>query len=218
MSEYFSHDYNTREDEKILDLMGEMGWAGYGLFWGLVELLYKNNGKMRTQYERIAFALNSHPDSVKNIIENFELFIVKNGFFSSKSVNMRLKKRSEKSDKARANAYKRWDKEDANAMRPQCDSNAKKESKVKESKVKENIYRAFAHLKLSIEEKDKLIETGFKLSQIDSILDKIENYKGNKKYTSLYLTALNWLRKEHGESTGGYDVKKEDQSDFSEYE
>jgi len=196
MTEYFSHDYNAREDEKILDLMGEMGWAGYGLFWGLVELLYKNNGKMRTQYERIAFALNSHPDSVKNIIENFELFIVKNGFFSSKSVNIRLKKRSEKSDKARANAYKRWDKEDANAMRPQCDRNAKKESKVKESKVKENIYRSFVHLSITNDEVEKLKVPGYTMQQIDSILDSIENYKDNKKYTSLYLTAKKWLVKE----------------------
>lgn len=217
MSEYFSHDYDAREDEKIMDLMVDLGWAGYGLFWGIIELLYKNGGKMQTQYDRIAFALNTHPDSVKNIVENFNLFVIKNDFFSSKSVNKRLKKRMLKSDVGRANAYKRWHKDDANPMQTECKPNAIKESKVKKIN-KENIYRAFAHLKISIEEKDKLIEKGFKLSQIDSILDKIENYKGNKKYTSLYLTALTWLRKEHGESTGGYDVKKEDQSDFSEYE
>ena len=137
MSEYFSHDYDAREDEKIIDLMAELNWAGYGQYWGIIELLYKNNGKMRTQYERIAFALNSHPDSIKTIIENFDLFKINNGFFYSVSVNKRLKKRKDKSDKARDSAYKRWKKDDANAMPPQCEGNAKKESKGKDSKVKE---------------------------------------------------------------------------------
>lgn len=138
MAEYFSHDYDSREDEKIIDLMGEHGWAGYGLFWGLIELLYKNGGKMRTQYKRIAFALNSHPDTIEQIVEEFGLFQIKNDFYSSKSVNKRIKERKRKSEVASANAYKRWNKENAIAMQPQCNSNAIKERKVKESKVKES--------------------------------------------------------------------------------
>jgi len=140
--EYFSHDYNTRDDEKIMDLMGELGWAGYGQFWGIIELLYKNEGKMRTQYERIAFALNSHPDAIKTIVEKFGLFQVKNSFFSSASVTRRLRKRNEKSDAARANARKRWENNDAGALRPQCDSNAIKEKERKEKEIK-NIYNAY---------------------------------------------------------------------------
>ena len=64
-----------------------------------------------------------------------------------------------------------------------------------ENKVN-NIYRSFDHLSISIEEKDKLISEGFTLIQIDSVLDRIENYKANKKYKSLLLTARNWLKKE----------------------
>ena len=196
MPEYFSHDYDAREDEKIMDLMGVLGWAGYGQYWGIIELLYKNCGKMRTQYERIAFALNTHPDSIKEIVENFGLFIVKNGFFYSKSVNSRLKKRSEKSDMARANAYKRWNNRDANAMQSQCDVNAKKDSKVKDSKVNKEVYRSFSHLSILNTEVEKLKLPGYTIQQIDSTLDAIENFKGNNKYTSLYLTAKKWLLKE----------------------
>lgn len=61
---------------------------------------------------------------------------------------------------------------------------------------KEEIYRAFKHLKLTLDEFNKLDEVYLK-EDIDSVLDKIENYKLNNKYTSLYLTSLNWLKKEY---------------------
>lgn len=66
-------------------------------------------------------------------------------------------------------------------------------SKVKDSKV---VYRAFAHLRIFEIEFEKLVDLGFEKNQIDSILDSIQNYKDNKKYTSLFLTAKNWLERD----------------------
>ena len=57
-----------------------------------------------------------------------------------------------------------------------------------------NIYREFNHLKISIDEFNKLCNDYTK-EQIDEILDQIQNYRKNKEYTSLYLTAKNWLKK-----------------------
>jgi hypothetical protein len=78
-----------------------------------------------------------------------------------------------------------------------------KEKDKEEDKEKEEggtggnkIYRKFQHLKISENEFTQLLSAGYDQTEIDNILDAIENYKKNKSYTSLYLTAKKWLEKE----------------------
>ena len=70
------------------------------------------------------------------------------------------------------------------------------EEEKEEKEEKENIYRKFKHLSISLGEFEKLNEI-YEKSVIDDILDRIENYKQNTKYSSLYLTANSWLRKQN---------------------
>jgi hypothetical protein len=63
----------------------------------------------------------------------------------------------------------------------------------KELNIKDENYRAFAHLSISINEFHKL-EIEYHKKDIDLILDDIQNYAKNKTYRSLYLTAKKWLR------------------------
>jgi hypothetical protein len=60
------------------------------------------------------------------------------------------------------------------------------------------IYRQFKHLKINNTDFEKLKERGYSQSEIDRIFDKIQNFKHNSKYTSLYLTAIDWLEREYG--------------------
>ena len=138
---YFSHDYNPRADEKIKLLIRRHGILGYGVFWAIIEDLYNNANALRTDYEGIAFDLRIDTNIVKSVINDFDLFIIKDDFFGSLSVQRRLDDRREKSKKASNSANYRWSKskDDANAMRTQCDSNAIKERKGKEIKESKQI-------------------------------------------------------------------------------
>jgi hypothetical protein len=146
---YFSHDSNAKDDPKILQLRMEMGWEGYGLFWALIEMLRnESDHKMRTHYKSIAFALHTQEDSIKKLINDFDLFAIEGEYFWSESLLKRMEMKESKSEKARQSAKKRWNQDnDANAMRTHSDSNANamqlKESKVKESK--ENILTEESH-------------------------------------------------------------------------
>jgi hypothetical protein len=131
---YFSHDYNARNDEKIIELIMVHGMQGYGIYWSIVENLYNNANALQTHYKRIAFELRVSEDIIKSIINEFNLFTIEGDFFYSSSVSERLEKRTEISENARNAANKRWSK-NADAMPTHSESNADAmQRKVKERK------------------------------------------------------------------------------------
>jgi hypothetical protein len=137
---YFSHDYNSRNDEKIKKLICKHGMLGYGIFWAIIEDLYNNANALQTDYDGIAYDLRVDVNIIKSIINDFNLFIISENKFGSKSIEKRLDERNKKSTKARQSAFKRWGK-DANALQTECDG-IKKECEgntIKDSIGKENI-------------------------------------------------------------------------------
>jgi len=127
---YFSHDYNSRNDEKIKFLIRKHGLLGYGLFWSIIEDLYNNANALRTDYEGIAYDYRIDVSIVTSVINDFDLFVFDAEYFGSLSVQKRIDERDSKSVKARESAHKRWT--NANAMQSQCEGNAIKERKGKE--------------------------------------------------------------------------------------
>ncbi len=61
--------------------------------------------------------------------------------------------------------------------------------------VNENIHTHFKHLSITYSDYNKL-EIVYGADKVKEILEQIENFKNNKKYTSLYLTAKNWLKRD----------------------
>lgn len=137
---YFSHDSNAKDDPKILQLRMELGWEGYGLFWALIELLRNESDyRMRTHYKSIAFALQTQEDTIKKLINDFDLFVINEQYFWSESLLKRMELKEERSEKARESAKKRWNQNnDANAMRTHSEGNADA-MQLKERKGKEII-------------------------------------------------------------------------------
>lgn len=136
---YFSHDYNARNDWKLVKVMMKHWVAGIGVYWCIVEMLYEEWWYLSIEeYERITFELRTSENITKDIIENFWLFEKDDINFWSNSILDRLKERQEKSDKARESIQKRWDKKNTNVLRTNNDSNTIKERKGKEIKEKES--------------------------------------------------------------------------------
>jgi hypothetical protein len=199
---YFSHDYNSRNDDKIKRLIRKHSMEGYGVWWAIVEDLYNNANALPYDCEGIAYDLRVGENLVESVLNDFDLFVIQDGKFGSISIGNRLDFRNEKSLKARESAHKRWNNSstDANALRTLCDSNAIKERKVKESKVKESIITDVSlnllanNIVISEVEFEKL-KKEYTQDVTESAIKYLSNYKLEKNYKtkSDYLTIKRWV-------------------------
>lgn len=197
---YFSHDYNSRNDEKIKFLLRKHGFIGYGLFWAIIEDLYNNANALRTDYEGIAYDFRVDVTLIESIIKDFDLFVFEGDTFGSLSVQKRIDERDSKSVKARESAHKRWT--NANAVQSQCEGNAIKESKGKEIKEKkvnkvkdipilfrDSIYNDIIVFSASF------LGTQYEGANFNFYYEKVKNWsdsKNNKKVDWI-ATAKNWM-------------------------
>ena len=72
---YFSHDSNARNDEKLVRLRMKHGAAGYGVYFMVLERLREEREYMSAKdYNMIAFDLRVDAAIVKSVVEDFGLF------------------------------------------------------------------------------------------------------------------------------------------------
>ena len=73
---YFSHDSNARNSEKIIKLRMRHKSAGYGVFFMILERLRESSNYMSVKdYNVIAFDLREDASLIKSVVEDFGLFV-----------------------------------------------------------------------------------------------------------------------------------------------
>lgn len=135
---YFSHDYNASQDPKILNLLYDMKWEGYGLYWMLIEKLAEANGKLLLNDVRgIAFSSQVELEKLTKIISCYDLFCEDEKYFWSNRLLEHLNNR-QKISKLRSKLGKKGGQATAKQLLSKSLSKIN-QSKVKESKGKEII-------------------------------------------------------------------------------
>lgn len=90
---YFPHDSNARNDEKLVRLRMKHGAAGYGVYFMILERLREDAKYMSARdYNMIAYDLRVDAALVKSVVEDFGLFVfADNGkYFYSDSFSRRM--------------------------------------------------------------------------------------------------------------------------------
>lgn len=143
---YFTHDFNARSDPKLQAVLVELGAAGLGIFWCVIEQLYEQDGLLPLKIcKSIAFAMHVDVQTVESLINDFGLFDTDGENFWSRSVNERLDNRRDLTEKRKGAAAKRWQSAsecncNASAMQMHSKSNAlaMQNDAIKEKENKEN--------------------------------------------------------------------------------
>lgn len=74
--EYFKHDINASEDDKICDLLATHGYEMLGYYWRFVEYLYSRGGKVASsKVTSVAWSLHMEVEKLKLLISDFNLFV-----------------------------------------------------------------------------------------------------------------------------------------------
>lgn len=110
---YFNHDYNARNDDKILELRSKFGAEGYGIFWMIIETMAENeNGGAKASL--IGGLSLGYGVAKEYLLELFKycldigLFYEESGYYYSKRLLTHKEFRKELSKNGAEGAAKRW--------------------------------------------------------------------------------------------------------------
>lgn len=148
---YFPHEYDSQNDRKLKFVIHKLGVAGIGLYWIIVERLYKENGYLPiSDIDLIAFECNVTADFVNDLLnlrisDEETLFGRNEHYFWNDSVLKRIDVINAKSETAKRNINKRWNKQ----------PNPPKTSKPKKEFMK---FKEFSFINLTQKEYETLVK------------------------------------------------------------
>ena len=226
---YFSHDYNARNDEKILELRVKYGAEGYGLFWMLVETMAENEngGAKASLIGGLSLGYGVPKERLLEFIDyciEIELFYKDEGFIFSRRMKKHKEFRQELSKKGKEGAEKRWKNSPPNSP-PIGEGNAK-ERKGKEIKGKENIYNwesdknSFFNggdwiFKFCTDKNITAVDFDRKAKEFISDIELREDFKPLKDLRNHF---TNWYNSKNGKQANGNGFHKKEVEDLKKLE
>lgn len=172
---YFSHDANARNDHSVLNIRIKYGMRGYGIYFGIIEMLRETDGYELwfNDCSTIAYDLRENVDDIIDIVKNYGLFAFDGDAFYSPSLKRRMeeleKKREKRSEAGRIAGLASANKRSTNVRRP---------STIKVNKSKLNNNKHF--IAPSLEEVEKYF--------------KERNTKVDPKVFHAYYEANGWVQ------------------------
>ena len=126
---FFSHDFNARNNYKMLELREAFGYEGYGIFWAICETISENDKPIQlNKLGIIAMSLGIDKILLVKIIDlclEVNLFQDVDGLLTSEALESRLDMKRKATERAKKGAEARWNKtKEANAKDKQSTSNA----------------------------------------------------------------------------------------------
>jgi hypothetical protein len=217
---YFSHDYHSRSDEKILRVRAKYGARGYGTFWMLVEIMAESSLPhiQLRDIPAIAVSINEDVKWLKEFIDfcidEAKLFLCDGELFTSQRMIKHKTFRENFRIKGQEGAAKRWGHDSPPNAPPNSPPNAK-ERKGKDIKGKDIKIKYLEFVLLTPEEYTKLI-VDFGQEGADDYIARLNDYIGSKgdKYKSHYHTILNWARQDKPKQGSKIVLTKQQQSNL----
>lgn len=211
---YFQHDYNARQDPKLMEVLMELGCEGIGIYWCVIEQMYEQGGTLPLDsIKLIAYSLHVEREVVQRLVDEFGLFEQDGVEFWSNAVRARIKKRAAVSEKRRAAGMagmaSRWDKvTNANTSNSKPITNAtqtdnkgiaknNKENKRKEKEIKENNNSLSLSLSRSKEETEAVADATAEKEKILEVFYFEKNcvdYIGEARRFYSHYEANGWCR------------------------
>ena len=90
--QYFPHQYNAHDDEKLQQVIIHHGLVGYAVFFLLLEYLGQKKDRILSKdfYKVLSWNYRIDEDVVRSVVEDYGLFEVSDNHFSSDGLNDRM--------------------------------------------------------------------------------------------------------------------------------
>jgi hypothetical protein len=193
-----------------------------GLYRELIDMAMLSDNKTTYNAKVWARKFGSNEDEIEGILitlSNLKLIELKGDILFIPSCESRLNlvrggKKSKPTTEAISNLKNQNTEPISEGTSEGTSEQIETKKKIKENEIENNtIVHSFLHLSINQTELDKLKEK-YTEEDIFDCFDKIENYKDNKKYKSLYLTANIWLKKDYKEKSKEDDLPDDKKIDW----